>query len=101
MRVFDQIKMVFRVRGQDNRARIDSYDLHNKPFAKALMLNFNDHHEEVKSQLTKMLGHIGPVSEPSSLAEFAETAAISLAHRISTEAMRSAEREAEQMACGT
>ena len=94
MRVFAQRKRVFLTRSRDNRAKIDSYELCDKPFAKALLLSFCEHHEEVKAQLTKMLGRIRPVSEPDSLAEFAETAAILEAHRIGTEAMKRVGREA-------
>lgn len=88
MQVLSRLRKLLGGNGTSERVTADSFDLTDKPYAKSLLSNFVEEHEQTKDELRRMVGRLRPVSEPSTMAEYVKDASCTLAQKISAEAAK-------------
>jgi hypothetical protein len=88
----DRIKDDLGGRKQSRKKQAESYDLSDKPFAKALLFRAS-HYQDTAKEVYAALGGRRPFTEDPTLEEFAASCAVTIAHYITTRSMESIGRE--------
>ena len=70
------------------------FDLTNKQFTQALLLRASQYQDEAVQDLKEMAGRTKPIVEDKTLNEFAASCAATIAHHITTEAIKNIGRNA-------
>jgi hypothetical protein len=92
--MFDRLKSIFAVSPRKSRVdQAQSYNLDDKPFAKALVLRATTYQDEAKRDLRAMHGKLKPIAEPKTLQEMIASCAVTIVHHITHEAMKNIGRD--------